>query len=206
MSDLLTALSHTPLPTILVLAGILFWILAVAGSLAGKITLQPGMQRTAGGVGSAFIVLGLVLLFYAPPDHTANQSGPEATPKPQQPVAPELSKGTQATEPATDQSKEIHTITPTTAQKAGPSPGVNCTGIGSTLDEVVICRSEPLMELDWQLFYLYRDLLNRTDKSQQTQLAHEESTWVKQRAACKSDENCLIAQYKSRISQLQSVQ
>lgn len=38
MSDLLGALNHTPLPTILVVAGIAFWILAIAGSLAGKIT------------------------------------------------------------------------------------------------------------------------------------------------------------------------
>jgi uncharacterized protein YecT (DUF1311 family) len=162
-----------------------------------------------------FIVLGLVLLFYAPPDHTANQSGPEAPSKPQQPVEPDLSKRT----PATELSKGIQTTTPAATQNAGtlpgetkpnqphavPSPGVNCTGIGSTLDEVVICRSQPLMELDWQLFYLYRDLLNRTDKSQQPKLTHDESTWVRQRGECKSDENCLIAQYKLRISQLQSV-
>jgi hypothetical protein len=36
-----------------------------------------------------------------------------------------------------------------------PSPGVNCTGTG-TPDEVEICRSAPLMALDWQAKYLSR--------------------------------------------------
>jgi uncharacterized protein YecT (DUF1311 family) len=210
VSDILTAISHTPLPTILVLAGIGFWILAVAGSLAGKITVQPGMQKTAGAVGTTFLVLGVILLFYAP-DHTANQSGPEATLKPQQPTAPatELTKDTQATTSATAQKVgpipgEIKPAPKPDQPHAVPSPGVNCTGTG-TPDEIEICRSAPLKELDWQLFYLYRDLLNRLDKSQQTKLAHEESAWVKQRGECKSDENCITAQYKLRISQLQSL-
>ena len=86
-----------------------------------------------------------------------------------------------------------------------PSPGVNCTGTG-TPDEIEICRSAPLMELDWQLLNIYRDLLSRLDKGQRTKLAHEESAWVKQRGECGSDENCLIAQYKKRIFQLQSMQ
>jgi hypothetical protein len=63
MSDLVRTLSDTPLPTILVLAGVLFWILAIAGSLAGKITVERGKQTTAGLVGTAFVALGLVLFF-----------------------------------------------------------------------------------------------------------------------------------------------
>jgi uncharacterized protein YecT (DUF1311 family) len=85
-----------------------------------------------------------------------------------------------------------------------PSPGVNCTGTGTT-DEVEICGSASLMALDWQLLNIYRDLLSRLDKGQRTKLAHEESVWVKQRGECGSDENCLIAQYKKRIFQLQSM-
>ena len=60
MSDLVRTLSDTPLPTILVLAGILFWLLAIAGSLAGKITVERGKQTTAGLVGTALIVLGSI--------------------------------------------------------------------------------------------------------------------------------------------------
>src|SRR5215472_6923330 len=76
MSDLLNTLSHTPLPTILVVAGIMFWILAIAGSVAGKITVEPSKQKAAGVVGTAFIVLGLIL-FFAP--RPTDQGGSQET-------------------------------------------------------------------------------------------------------------------------------
>jgi hypothetical protein len=65
MDDLLGAIKDTPLPTVLVVAGIVFWVLAIAGSIAGKIRVQPGRQRVAGLVGTVLIVLGL-LLYVAP--------------------------------------------------------------------------------------------------------------------------------------------
>jgi hypothetical protein len=61
MDDLFGTIKDTPLPTVLVVAGIIFWILAVAGSIAGKIRVQPGRQRAAGIIGTVLIVLGLVL-------------------------------------------------------------------------------------------------------------------------------------------------
>ena len=61
MDELLGAIHDTPLPTILVVAGIIFWILAVAGSVAGKVRVEPRRQRMAGVAGSILIVLGLVL-------------------------------------------------------------------------------------------------------------------------------------------------
>lgn len=39
----------------------MFWILAIAGSLAGKITVQRNKQKTAGLIGTVFIALGLIL-------------------------------------------------------------------------------------------------------------------------------------------------
>jgi hypothetical protein len=68
VSDLLSTLSHTPLPTILVVAGIFFWILAIAGSLAGKITVQRDKQKIAGLAGTALIVSGVVLFFQDEPE------------------------------------------------------------------------------------------------------------------------------------------
>ena len=53
--DLLGAIKDTPLPTILVLAGIGFWLLAVAGSVAGKITVQSAGRWFAGLVGQCQI-------------------------------------------------------------------------------------------------------------------------------------------------------
>lgn len=76
MNDLLSTLSHTPLPTIFVVAGIMFWILAIAGSVAGKITVEPGKQKAAGLVGTALIILGLILFFAPGP---ASEGGPDTT-------------------------------------------------------------------------------------------------------------------------------
>lgn len=66
MDEFFKALGLTPLPTIFVVAGIFFWILAIAGSLAGKITIQRRNQKTARLVGTVLIALGLVLSFFAP--------------------------------------------------------------------------------------------------------------------------------------------
>ena len=182
MNDLLNTLSHTPLPTILVVAGIAFWILAIAGSVAGKITVEPGKQKTAGVVGTAFIVSGLIL-FFAPSPTNHNES--ETTAR---------TAGTTSSDSPSVNSDQNRTR---------PSPGVNCTG---TPDEVEICRSATLIDLDWQLYGVYQALLKRLDQNRQTKLAQEESAWVKQRGECKKDVSCLSAAYKSRIVQLQSMQ
>ena len=184
MNDLLNTLSHTPLPTILVVAGIVFWVLAIAGSLAGKITVEPGKQKTAGFVGSALIVLGLILFFAPAP---TNQGGSETTAKTTETTKPEP--------PPTNSNQN----------NARPSPGVNCTGTG-TPDEAAICGNAALIDLDWRLYGVYQALMKRSDQTQQTKLTREESSWVKQRSECQKDVNCLTAAYKSRIEQLQSVQ
>jgi hypothetical protein len=67
--DLLGAIKDTPLPTVLVVAGIVFWLLAIAGSLAGKITVRPEHQMTAGILGTILLVSGLVLSICLLPNH-----------------------------------------------------------------------------------------------------------------------------------------
>jgi hypothetical protein len=70
MDAFLSAIQNTPLPTIFVVAGILFWVLAIAaGSVAGKITIRPDRQWAAGILGSVFIVAGMVL-YIVPTGHT----------------------------------------------------------------------------------------------------------------------------------------
>jgi uncharacterized protein YecT (DUF1311 family) len=182
VNDLLNTLSHTPLPTILVVAGIGFWVLAIAGSVAGKITVEPGKQKTAGVLGTAFLILGLIL-FFAP--GRIDQGGSETT-----------TKTTEKSDSPPVNSDQ---------NRSRPSPGVNCTGTG-TPDEVEICKSATLIDLDWQLYGVYQALLKRLDQNRQTKLAQEESAWVKQRGECQRDVSCLTAAYKSRIVQLQSMQ
>lgn len=193
MNDLLHTLSQTPLPTILVVAGIMFWVLAIAGSVAGKINVEPGKQWTAGLVGTAFIALGLLILVLGP--GPANQSDQTATTKAQTPEPrPTKSVG----------SASVDKTTPP-ATTTRPSPGVNCTGTG-TPDEVAICRNAELTDLDWKLYGVYQSLMKQLDKTRQAKLASEESAWVRQRGECKSDESCITTAYQSRIDQLQSMQ
>ena len=80
MDDLLGAIKDTPLPTVLVVAGIIFWILAVAGSIAGKIRVRPARQMAAGIVGTALIILGL-LLYVAPIKQHPHSTGADAPTK-----------------------------------------------------------------------------------------------------------------------------
>jgi len=195
--ELARAISETPLPTIFVVGGILFWILAIAGSVAGKITIEPGMRLTAQLAGTAFIVLGLILFFV--PGSTI-QPAPEPTPKPTAPAV--VSASTPPTAPSAPAATTAPPVPPPVTH-ARPSPGVNCTGTG-TPDEVAICADARLIELDWQLYDRYHETLSALDKGQQTQLIHDESVWVTQRSACKGDANCLIEAYQLRIDQLKS--
>ena len=199
MSDFLSALSNTPLPTILVVAGIMFWILAIAGSLAGKITVEPAKQKTAGLVGSAFIVVGLVL-FFAPGPYPGGEKATAKTPQTKE------SPPAQPTGPAPPEKKaELPSPATSDQTSARPSPGVNCTGTG-TRDEIKICANPKLSDLDWRLYGVYQALSKRLERDQRAKLASEESAWVKQRGECQSDEHCIATAYKSRIDQLQAAQ
>jgi uncharacterized protein YecT (DUF1311 family) len=177
----------------------MFWILAIAGSLAGKITVEPAKQKTAGLVGSALIVLGLVLFFAGP----INPDGEKAKAKTTQTNEPPPVQTTGAPPPE----KKPELPSPVKSDQAGarPSPGVNCTGTG-TPDEIRICASSKLSELDWQLYGVYQALSKRLDKDHRAKLASEESAWVRQRGECQSDERCITTAYKSRIDQLQAAQ
>jgi uncharacterized protein YecT (DUF1311 family) len=168
-------------------AGIFFWILAIAGSLAGKITVEPAKQKTAAVVGTAFIALGLFLIFFTPESERTGTAPPAATPP--------TSSATQPTPSATQ---------PTPPRHTRPSPGVDCTS--GTPDELEICGNASLIDLDWQLNDIYQALMERLDKDQKTQLTRDESAWVRQRLECQRDDSCLAAAYNSRIKQLQRVQ
>ena len=156
MGDLIKAISQTPLPTIFVGAGILFWILAIAGSVAGKITIEPGMRLTAQLVGTMFIVLGLILLFFAPRvDDQSPRPAPAPAPAPAlapvpAPVPAPVRVPAPAPGPVPIPIPAPTTVPapPVTPSHSRPSPGVNCAG---TADEVTICGNQRLIDLDWQL-------------------------------------------------------
>lgn len=90
--DLLGAIKDTPLPTVFVVAGIVFWLLAIAGSVAGKITVRPEHQMTAGILGSILLISGLVLAYLPAPQSRPPAPTVPAPDKPAQPGSDWVSK------------------------------------------------------------------------------------------------------------------
>jgi hypothetical protein len=200
--DFLNTISNTPLANILVLAGIVFLLLSTAGSLAGKIVVEPAKQKFAGIIGGVLLGLGIVLLFYAPGPTTK----PPPAPSPAQPTpaAPPPTPAPNLNPPAPAPAPNPNPSPPTPAPNlnppnAGPGPGVVCT---ATPTERTICDSVKLSALDRELFAIYWALFNRSDKTQKDKLHTEETVWVAQRNRCQRDESCLEATYKSRLDQL----
>ncbi len=84
MAELLGAVQDTPIPNLLVVAGIVFIFLAIAGGLSDKVTVPKERQRLIGGIGAVLLVAGIglhVLDSQRPPSGDA-----EATPAPTQPA------------------------------------------------------------------------------------------------------------------------
>jgi hypothetical protein len=63
METLVSALKHTPIPTIFVISGIFFLILAVADQIAGKVVIDPSRRRSAVVIGLFLLVVGVALQF-----------------------------------------------------------------------------------------------------------------------------------------------
>lgn len=65
MESLVTVLSGTPIPTILVVSGIVFLFLALAGQIAGRLELPPASQKWSA-VASIVLLSSGLLLYIAP--------------------------------------------------------------------------------------------------------------------------------------------
>ena len=63
MFEMISALQKTPLPTILIFAGIFFLILSVSGDIAGKIRVPQERQKIAGMIGFILLLIGISLNF-----------------------------------------------------------------------------------------------------------------------------------------------
>jgi len=84
MAELLGAVQGTPIPNLLVLAGIIFIFLAIAGGLTDKVTVPKERQRLIGSIGAVLLVAGIGLHLL---DSQRPVSGDaEATPAPTQPA------------------------------------------------------------------------------------------------------------------------
>jgi hypothetical protein len=124
MESILGALKETPIPTILVVAGIVFLLLSIAGQLAGRIAVPAERQRWAAVMGGILLISG-VALYVVPPARLIPPRPPDVLPAtppdptPQQKPSPSIvadSPGTQmsppAPEPTPDVPKTLDTFIP----------------------------------------------------------------------------------------------
>jgi hypothetical protein len=85
---IIAALKETPIPTILVVSGIVFLLLSIAGQLVGRIVVPPERQREAAIIGGLLLVVG-VALNVAPSLWTSSKP-PEVPPRPVNERAPRV--------------------------------------------------------------------------------------------------------------------
>src|SRR5262245_43480858 len=96
MESVVAALKDTPIPTILVIAGIVFLLLSIAGQLAGRITVPPEQRRQATIIGCLLVVVGVALHVVPPrlnppklPETPSKITPPPAPPEPLVPASTE---------------------------------------------------------------------------------------------------------------------
>lgn len=90
MDSIIGLLKDTPIPTILVVSGIVFLFLALAGSVAGKLEMPPARQKWSA-VASLVLLISGLLLYILPAGPEGAAASPSSTPLPQaasQPIAP----------------------------------------------------------------------------------------------------------------------
>lgn len=63
MNAILAAALNAPLPSLMVVAGLFFLLLAIVSQLGGAVTVSPERQKLAAGIGAALLALGLFLHF-----------------------------------------------------------------------------------------------------------------------------------------------
>ncbi|GAB4150357.1 MAG: hypothetical protein Fur0021_12820 [Candidatus Promineifilaceae bacterium] len=128
--EFIGSLQNTPLPTILVVGGILLLVLAVASELGGKITIAPQRQKSALILGIGLLAIGVALYFIP------GSNGKEAEPR-----------------------SEEETVTPgaPTAMPAAPTapvvvstiPESGAVNVPATLTEIVVVFSVDMRTDSW---------------------------------------------------------
>jgi S1-C subfamily serine protease len=86
----------------------------------------------------------------------------------------------------------------------GQQPSFNCT-TDTRPDERTICASAALSQFDRQLSNLYVAARDGLDAAQQILLRDAQRNWLRQRAACGANANCIASLYRARISQFQAM-
>lgn len=73
-----------------------------------------------------------------------------------------------------------------------------------TPDEVAICQSDRLANLDQAMSRIYFRLRNSLYGREKARLEAEQSSWLRQRRDCGSDRGCIEEAYARRIQELRN--
>jgi uncharacterized protein len=79
--------------------------------------------------------------------------------------------------------------------------GINC-ATDRKPDEIAVCSSSLLLQLDRQLNGTFASLRERLDGNNQIIFRDSQREWMQQRAACGGDTNCIYRRYQEGIQQL----
>jgi uncharacterized protein len=80
----------------------------------------------------------------------------------------------------------------------------NCTKADAP-DEVLICQSTDLKELDQEMSSLYFQIRNKLPEPQRSSLEEGQVRWLQSRMACGRDYSCIEDHYLRRISRLHQI-
>lgn len=87
---IIDALEDTPIPTILIFAGLFFILLTFVSKVGGFIEVQPAQQKWAAPIGIALLVFGLILALNTPPGPPEPEPpSPEVTNSPASTATPQ---------------------------------------------------------------------------------------------------------------------
>ena len=87
MTEIIQTLAGTPIPTILVIAGILFLLMSVAEKISGHLTIPETRKKQALVLGLALLVVGVALSLQSTPN-SRNSSDPGVSETPSPPISP----------------------------------------------------------------------------------------------------------------------
>ncbi|MCA9939086.1 MAG: Ig-like domain-containing protein [Anaerolineales bacterium] len=126
--EFIASLQNTPLPTILVIGGILLLVLAVASELGGKITIAPQRQKSALVLGLGLLAVGVALYFIPHGENaTGNPGGMDIVP--------------------TD--TPVNAPTPSAPRVVSTTPGNGATEVPANLTQIVVTFSEDVRQDSW---------------------------------------------------------
>ncbi len=128
--EFIGSLQNTPLPTILVIGGILLLVLAVASELGGKITIAPQRQKSALVLGIGLLAIGVALYFI--PGGNGKEMSPRSEGETVTPAAPTAMP-----------------VAPTAPAVASTIPENGAVNVPATLTEIMVVFSVDMRTDSW---------------------------------------------------------